>query len=86
MIQFSTSNIKQTLQLLSTELFGEVYACQFKLAKYFQGTGDKWLSDHFFDLCLETSTNVKSDGGKMAAQAHCNVGMALEESGKWGSF
>ena len=59
-----------------------MYACQYKLARYFQTTGDKWLSDHFFNLCLTTSTGVKTDGGKLAAVAHCNVGLALEESGK----
>ena len=61
--------------------FPEVYQCQFKLACYFQNTGDKWLADHFFTTCLATSAGVKGDGGKMAAEGHCNVGLALEESG-----
>ena len=60
----------------------EVYKSQFKLARYFQGTGDKWLVDHFFESCLSTAANVKGDEGKMAAEGHCNVGLALEESGK----
>ena len=25
---------------------------------------------------------MKEDGGKMAAEGHCNVGLALEESGE----
>lgn len=61
--------------------YGEVYKCQFKLARYFQGTGDKWLVDHFFESCLKTAADVKGDEGKMAAEGHCNVGLALEESG-----
>lgn len=60
--------------------FGQVYKCQFQLACYFQGTGDKWLADHFFERCLATSTSVTSDGGRTAAEGHCNVGLALEES------
>ena len=42
----------------------------------------KWLSDHFFELCLETASNVKDDGGKTAAEGHCNVGLAMEETGE----
>ena len=62
-------------------MYAEVYKCQFKLARYFQSTKDKWLSDHFFNSCLRTSAGVKDDDGKMAAEGHCNVGLALEENG-----
>lgn len=62
-------------------MFGAVYKCQFKLARYFQGTGDKWLADHFFHSCLATTASVKGDDGKMEAEGHCNVGLAKEESG-----
>ena len=61
----------------------EVYKNQHKLAVYFQKTGDKWLSDHFFNACLSTSSRVKDDEGRLAAQGHCNVGLALEESGEY---
>lgn len=63
------------------ENFVEVYQCQFTLAQYFQGTGDKWLEDHFFRQCLMTSSRVVGDEGKMMAESHCNVGLTLEESG-----
>ena len=59
----------------------EVYHNRFELARYFQSTGDKWLSDHFFNTCLDTSSSIKGDGGKLRAQGHYNVGAALEENG-----
>lgn len=59
----------------------EVYRCEFTLARYFQETGDKWLADHFFAACLFTSSQVKGDRGRHAAEGHCNVGLAQEESG-----
>lgn len=63
--------------------FGDMYQCQFQLARYFQSTGDKWLADHFFSSCLHTSRQVKGDEGRMSAEGHCNVGLALEESGDY---
>ena len=30
-----------------------------------------------------TSKNVKTDGGVLKADGHCNVGLALEESGEY---
>ena len=63
------------------ENYTDVYLCQYKLARYFQTTGDKWLADHFFENCLYTTASVKGDEGRMAAEGHCNVGLALEESG-----
>ena len=68
-----------------SENYSDVYKCQFKLARYFQTTKDKWLSDHFFNSCLRTSAGVKDDDGKMAAEGHCNVGLALEENGTFRS-
>ena len=65
--------------------YAEVYNCQFKLARYFQGTNDKWLADHFFEACLATTSCVKGDEGKMAAEGHCNVGLAQEEHGSFDS-
>jgi len=53
------------------------------LARYFQNTGDKWLSDHFFTTCLQTSEEAKGDSGKMQAQGHYNVGVALEDNSKF---
>lgn len=59
-----------------------MYSARFELAKYFQTTGDKWLVDHFFNSCLTVSSQVQGDGGKMLAQGHCNVGLAMEQNGK----
>ena len=61
--------------------FTDVYKCQFSLAKYFQEMGDKWLADHFYSASLATAASVENDGGKTAAEGHCNVALALEESG-----
>lgn len=58
-----------------------MYRNRYELARYFQKTGDKWLADHFFETCLKTSQEVGGDDGKMQAQGHFNVGMALEENG-----
>ena len=61
--------------------FQEVYRCRFDLARYFQSSGDKWLADHFFNTCLQTSAMVTTDGGKMQAEGYCNVALAQEENG-----
>ena len=63
----------------------EVYRCYFELAKYFQVTseGDKWLSDYFFDMAHESTKFIKSDNGRLAAEANCNVGLALKESSEY---
>lgn len=62
--------------------FAEVYRNRYELARYFQSMrDDKWLADHFFTTCLQTSMEVKGDSGKMQAQGHYNVGVALEENG-----
>ncbi len=64
-----------------TANYEEVYQCQFNLARYFQNAGDKWLADHFFARCLATTESVSGDDGRMRAEAHCNVGLAVEEHG-----
>lgn len=61
--------------------FAEVYRNRYELARYFQSVGDKWLSDHFFTTCLQTSSQVKGDNGKTQAQGYLNVGLAVEEQG-----
>ena len=60
--------------------FQSVYMARYELACYFQQTNDKWLADHFFKTCLETSSFIDTDGGKTKAEGHCNVGLALEEN------
>ena len=40
----------------------EVYKNRFSLAQYFQGRGDKWLSDQFFQTCLDVSS--QEQGGE----------------------
>lgn len=52
------------------------------LAQYFEQTGDTWLADHFHQRCLETSVLIKSDGRKKEGEAHCNVGLSLENRGR----
>ena len=71
------------LPYLFSEDYTTVYSNQHSLARYFQSTGDKWLADHFFNNCLMTSKNVTTDGGVLKADGHCNVGLALEESGEY---
>jgi len=61
----------------------QVYQSHHYLAKYFQSTGDKWLADHFYQNCLQYSASVTNDDGKVAAEGHCNVGICLEEAGKY---
>ena len=51
------------------------------LAQYFEQTGDIWLADHFHQRCLETSLLIKSDGRKKEGEAHCHVGLSLENRG-----
>jgi len=64
----------------------QVYQSHHYLAKYFQSTGDKWLADHFYENCLHYSASVTNDDGKVAAEGHCNVGICLEEAGKYFSL
>lgn len=52
------------------------------LAQYFEQTGDIWLADHFHLRCLETSVLIKSDSRKKEGEAHCNVGLSLENRGR----
>lgn len=63
--------------------FQEVYRARYELARYFQAGGDKWLADHFFETCLQTSGQVTNDGGKMQAEGYSNVALAEEENGKY---
>lgn len=60
--------------------FADVYRNRFTLACYFQTT-DKWLADHFFQTCLQTAGEMSDGDGKMKAEGHCNVGLAMEENG-----
>ncbi|XP_065885856.1 tetratricopeptide repeat protein 29-like isoform X2 [Dysidea avara] len=58
-----------------------VYMSLRSLAQYFEQTGDIWLADHFHQRCLETSLLIKSDGRKKEGEAHCHVGLSLENRG-----
>ncbi|XP_046569064.1 tetratricopeptide repeat protein 29-like [Haliotis rubra] len=64
-------------------IYADVYKARYQLAQFFSSTGDKWLADHFFLTCLQTSTMVEDDGGRTRAEAFCNMGLALEESGEY---
>lgn len=70
-------------QHVISEDYAHVYRCHHHLAEYFQGTGDKWLADHFYENCLAWSRNMTDDDGKAAAEGHCNVGLGLESGGKY---
>ena len=52
------------------------------LAQYFEQTADTWLADYFHQRCLDTSMLIKSDGRKKEGEAHCNVGLSLENRGR----
>lgn len=56
----------------------DVYACRHALAQYFLECGDLWLSDHFFETALDTSTNIKLDGRRRESEANCHMGLACE--------
>ena len=58
-----------------------VYMCQRSLAQYFDQTGDVWVSDHFHESCLQTSLLIKEDGRRKEGEAHCNIGLSLENRG-----
>ena len=58
-----------------------VYMCQRSLAQYFDQSGDIWLSDHFHQRCLQTSLAIRGDSRRKEGEAHCNVGLSLENRG-----
>lgn len=58
-----------------------VYKNRFSLAQYFQGRDDKWLSDHFFQTCLDVASQ-DATGQQRLCEALCHVGLALEENGR----
>jgi len=60
----------------------DIYECRVRLAEYFLTGGDKWLSDYFFKSALETSFNIRLDGGRRKAEAYCNMALAIERNGK----
>ncbi|KAK3099441.1 hypothetical protein FSP39_004392 [Pinctada imbricata] len=80
MLKFHLTKAEEALR---KDDYSEVYHNRYELARYFQSTGDKWLSDHFFNTCLQTTDLVTGDEGKLRAQGHDNVGSALEENGDY---
>ena len=68
-----------------TEKFIEMYNSYFTLAVYFQRSSedDKWLSDYFFEVTLEASEKIHTDGGRRFAESHSNVGQAFKASGQY---
>lgn len=59
----------------------DVYECRVRLAEYFLTSGDRWLSDHFFSTALDVSRNIRLDGRRREAEAHCNRALAYERNG-----
>lgn len=84
------TTISYFLQLTATEDarragdLDTVYMTQWDLAQYFEHSHDTWLSDHFYNRCLETGVQIKGDGRRKEGEAHCHVGLALENRGKGG--
>ena len=76
------------LQLTSAETatrtgdLDAVFMAQRRLAQEFEQSGDTWLSDHFYRRCLETGSRIQSDGQRKEGEAHCHVGLALENRGE----
>lgn len=85
---FIMSLVPCFLQLTATEdarRVGDldtVYMTQRRLAQYFEQSRDTWLSDHFYQRCLETGVQIRGDGRRKEGEAHCHVGLALEKRGK----
>ena len=59
----------------------QVYHSLLALARYFEETGDHWLSDHFYASLLKTSLKIRGDGRRKESEANCNMGLALEKKG-----
>lgn len=59
----------------------QVYHSLLALARFFEETGDFWLSDHFYGSCLKTSLKIRGDGRRKESEANCNMGLASEKRG-----
>ena len=65
-----------------TEDFASEYKARYNLAQYFKSDeDDQWLVDHFFNTCLHVAFKIKTDGGKMKAEGHCNTGLCCQSNG-----
>ena len=49
------------------------------LAEYFGLKNDVWLSDYFYDQCLENSLLIRTDGRRKEAEANFNLGISAEK-------
>lgn len=59
--------------------FRDIYANYYDLANYFLLADDTWLSDYFFEKCLNLNLNklAKLEPQNLA-EAYCNLGLAFE--------
>ena len=63
--------------------FKSVYTNYHDLANYFLLHDDHWLSDYFFEKCLDITKNKSVNLDKIKlAEAHCNMGLAYERQSK----
>uniref|UniRef100_A0A3B3T5U5 Tetratricopeptide repeat protein 29 n=1 Tax=Paramormyrops kingsleyae TaxID=1676925 RepID=A0A3B3T5U5_9TELE len=62
--------------------YEEVYDNQVALARYFEDQEDKWLSDYFYEVCLDSAQRIKMDGGEREAEANFNMGRIYMEQGR----
>lgn len=64
--------------------FKNVYLNYYDLANYFLLTDDNWLSDYFFQKCLNITENSQASmEPKRQAEAHCNLGLAFERQSNY---
>jgi hypothetical protein len=67
-----------------TEDYSVAYDQYLALAQYFSETGsnDSWLSAHFYYTALSVAVEIgTSDGGRILAEASCNVGKVFQAQG-----
>ena len=62
------------------------YLAQRELALHFEQAGDRWLSDHFHQRCLDTGKMVKGDNRRKEGEAHFHVALSYENRGTGGSY
>ena len=78
------SNHSCILPLIILGDWAAEYASRYELAQVFKDNpDDMWLTDHFFNTCLEVAKKEEKDKGKMQAEGHCNVGLCLQANSNY---
>ena len=63
--------------------FRTSYLALRKLAEFFKQNQGSWLAFHFYQRSLETTSQITGDNQKCEGEGHCNMGLSLEERGKY---